>query len=264
MLKIEAYSLDMEHFQALPSVKLKTIKAGIEAFDVLESQGFRWIRNPEGTVQSVMLLHEPAYPVLVYVQAMLCSLLFMQKPVSLLNFGLGSGSIERFILSQLPDIKLASVEKESGIVEIAKAHFHIPVYHTVITQSAQSYLKTNQTRYDILLSDICVRQGAANSQLTQEFVTHAACSLSSEGVFATNLMPNSESELVEVLVLLRKAFPWILIYEVPNTDNMVLFCTTQPPPMPVELIKRASALRQATGLNLLPICCQMIPLPEKG
>lgn len=263
MLKLKRYHLDREHLLSLPSVKLNPQGDDLAAFDVRESQGVRWIQIPDGTVQSVMLLQEPAYPVFGYIRAMLCSLLFVQKPGKLLNMGLGSGSIERFLLTELSDIALVSVEIDARMIEIAKKYFRIPPDHPILAQSAQNYLSANQDLFDILLSDICIRRGAANAQLTSDFISHAARAMNRGGVFTINLMPNAESEVVEVLIALRGTFPWILIYDVPDADNMILFCTLRPAPSVDELTQRTTALHQTTGLDLLPICRQLITLPVK-
>jgi spermidine synthase len=263
MLKTKRHTLNRAQLMNLPSLKAASISEDFKAFDIREYQGLRWIRIPEGMVQSVMLLEEPAYPLLDYIQAMLCSVLFVRRPGNLLNLGLGAGAIERFLLTQLSDIALVSVEIDTRMIEIARDYFRLPQSHPVVAQSAQGYLETNQQRFDILLSDICTRQGAANSQLTSDFITHAARAINRGGVVAINLIPNGEAEVVEVLIALRSTFPWILIYDVPDADNMILFCTAQPSPLVDELTQRAAVLHQATGLDLSPICSRLIRLPVK-
>jgi spermidine synthase len=263
MLKINSYNLNMEHLVSLPSIKVDPHREDFTEVDIREHQGIRWIRIPDGTVQSVMLLQEPAFPVLGYIQAMLCSLLLAQHPCKLLNLGLGSGSIERFLLTQLPDITLVSVEIDTRMVEVAKRYFLIPPYHPIIEQSALSYLESNQDQFDILLSDICTRQGAANSEITLDFITHSLRAMNEGGVLAINLMPKSESEVVEVLIILRSVFPWVLVYDAQDAVNMILFCALKPFPASVDLRQRADGLYQATGLDLSSICSQLIKIPVK-
>ncbi|MEW8029331.1 MAG: methyltransferase [Candidatus Thiodiazotropha sp.] len=263
MLKIEQYSINMEHLLTLPGEHVNPRMTDFEGLEIRENGDLRWIRFDEGIIQSVMLLQEPALPVLTYIQALLCSLLFVPRPGNLLNLGLGSGSIERFVLSQLPDIELVSVEIDARIIDMCRRYFHIPSNHPVFQLPAEKYLEVNQDCFDILISDICTRQGAANSQLSSDFVMHAAHALNTAGVFTVNILPKSESEIVEVLVTLRSAFPWILIYDVPDTDNMVLFCTVSPSPSLDSLIQRATQMYRTTGLDLSPLCKQLIRLPVK-
>ncbi|MES9829060.1 MAG: methyltransferase [Candidatus Thiodiazotropha sp.] len=264
MLKIEQYSMNMEHLLALPGEQVNHRTAGLDGLEIRQNGDLRWIRFPDGTIQSVMLLQEPALPVLTYIQALLCSLLFMPRPSNLLNLGLGSGSIERFILSQCSDIELVSVEIDARMIEISKQHFHIPPSHPVFQLPAEKYLEINQGGFDILVSDICTTQGTANSQLSAEFIMHAARALNTGGVFAVNILPRSESEIIEVLITLRSVFPWILLYDVADMDNIVLFCTVTPSPSLVSLMQRAKTMYQSTGLNLSSICGQMIALPAKN
>jgi precorrin-6B methylase 2 len=263
MLKIERYDFNLENLLTLPGIAVNPREEDMEGFDIREYDSLRWIRSPDGTIQSVMLLQEPAYPVFSYIQALLCSLLFKPQPRTLLNLGLGSGSIERFVLSQLSTIRVVSVEIESGIIEIAKKYFHVPSSHTVIQLSAHNFLKNNQDHFDILISDVVTGKGVASSQLSPGFILHAARALNQDGVFVTNLIPRSESEVVEVLILIRKVFPWVLIYDVPDADNIILFCTVSPSPSAASLAARAIQLYQSTGLDLSAICGELITLPIK-
>ncbi|MES9968859.1 MAG: hypothetical protein ABW092_02425 [Candidatus Thiodiazotropha sp.] len=263
MLETVQYSIDFEHLLNAPANKVTTYASNSTGLEICEYDGLRWIRFTDGSIQSVMLIAEPAYPLLSYIQGLICSLLFVQKPTKLLNLGLGSGSIERFILSQFTEMELLSVEIDASLIELSKQHFHIPSDHRVVQMPAQHYLETNQLNFDILLSDLYPGQESNNAYLSPDFIMLAARALNEEGVFAVNLLPRSESEVVEVLYRIRKHFPWILIYDVPDMHNIILFCTLSPPPPPTTLTQRANQLRDLTGLDLSPISAQLIQLPAK-
>ena len=263
MLKRVQYSINIEQLLTVPAKKVTTQAVNPAGYEIYEYDGLRWIRFADGSIQSVMLLDEPAYPLLSYIQGLICSLLFSRRPNKLLNLGLGSGSIERFILSQFAEMELVSVEIDAQLIELTKQHFHIPSNHRVIQMPAQHYLEVNQENFDILVSDVYPSQESANSYLSADFIMHAARGLNKQGVFAVNLLPSSKSEVVEVLVRMRKTFPWILIYDVPDMQNMILFCTLSPSPSLATLTQRATHLRNSTGLDLAPICTELIEIPVK-
>jgi spermidine synthase len=263
VLKRVQHNINLEHLLTVPAQKLTAHRESSAGFEIYEHQGVRWIRFPDASIQSVMLLEEPAYPLLSYVQGLLSTLLFLPTPAKVLNLGLGSGSIERFILSQLPELQLVSVETDARLIELTKQHFCIPSSHTVIKMPAQDYLQSNQQSFDILLSDVYSTQGGVNSYLTSEFIQNAVHALDQDGVFAINLLPESRAEVVEVLFRIRTVFPHIQIYDVPDMHNLILFCTISSPPTPDMLMQRAKQLRDSTGLDLSPICGELIRLPAK-
>lgn len=263
MLKTVQYSINIGHLLTVPAKKVTTQAMNSAGHEICEHDSLRWIRFADGSIQSVMLLDEPAYPLLSYIQGLICSLLFTQQPIKLLNLGLGSGSIERFILSQFAEIELVSVEMDAKIIELTKQYFHLPSNHRVVQMPAQHYLEVNQQSFDVLVSDIYPSQESANAYLSADFIMHAARGLNKQGVFAVNLLPSSKSEVVDVLFRIRKTFPWILIYDVPDMNNMVLFCTLSPPPSLTTLKQRATQLRNSTGLDLAPICTKLIEIPVK-
>ncbi|MES9946978.1 MAG: methyltransferase [Candidatus Thiodiazotropha sp.] len=263
MLKTVQYSINIEQLLTVPAKKVTTQAVNPAGYEIYEYDGLRWIRFADGSIQSVMLLNEPAYPLLSYIQGLICSLLFSQRPKKLLNLGLGSGSIERFILSQFAEMELVSVEIDAKLIELTRQHFHIPSSHRVMQMPAQHYLEVNQQNFDILISDVYPGQESASSYLSADFIMHAARGLNKQGVFAVNLLPRSKSEVVEVLVRMRKTFPWILIYDVPDMSNMILFCSLSRPPTLATLKQRATHLCNSTGLDLAPICTELIEIPVK-
>ncbi|MCU7916018.1 MAG: methyltransferase [Candidatus Thiodiazotropha sp. (ex Gloverina cf. vestifex)] len=208
-----------------------------------------------------MLLQEPAYPVLDYNQALLSSLIFTDRPGSLLNLGLGSGSIERFILSQLPEMKLLSVEIDSNIIELARAHFHLPATHPVTQASAEKFLSENRQTFDIIVCDIYSKTVSDNPILNQGFVEDAARALNTDGVLALNCLPTTEAEMVDMLVSIRTCYSWVMLLDVKAQKNIVVICAKRAFPSGSDLTSRMESLLQSTGLNLSTICQQLIRLP---
>ncbi|MCU7917408.1 MAG: methyltransferase [Candidatus Thiodiazotropha sp. (ex Epidulcina cf. delphinae)] len=230
---------------------------------VLEHEGLRWVSLNDGPIASVMLLNEPAYPLLEYIKGLLCCLLLMQRPGSLLNLGLGCGAIERFVLSHLPDIALVSVEIDPQMIELSRAFFYLPVSHPVALDAAERFLKKNRRQFDIILCDIYLKRDSETPLQTASFYQDAAQTLSKGGVLALNLLPSNEAEMVDILLKIRRVFPWVVLFDVAAVENIVLYCSASPLPNKSILTSRAEDLHQMTGVDLSPICKQFIWLPER-
>ncbi|MCU7796313.1 MAG: fused MFS/spermidine synthase [Candidatus Thiodiazotropha sp. (ex Myrtea spinifera)] len=261
MLDIAPPQIDIDLLQQTQGETLASLSSELQTISIIEQDNLRWMRFQDGSIQSVMLLQEPAYPVLDYTQALLSSLILIDNPGSLLNLGLGSGSIERFILSQLPEMKLCSVEIDSNIIELAREHFHLPATHPVIQASAEKYLAENNQKFDIIVCDIYSKTVSDNPILNQGFIEDVARSLNSKGVLALNCLPTTEAEMVDILVSIRTCFPWVMLLDVKAQKNIVVICTKRAFISGSDLTSRMESLSQSTGLNLSKICQQLIRLP---
>ncbi|MCU7904676.1 MAG: methyltransferase [Candidatus Thiodiazotropha sp. (ex Epidulcina cf. delphinae)] len=259
MLRTKPPRIDIERLQ---HTQAKVIHRRGSDRQVLEHEGLRWVSLNDGSIASMMLLNEPAYPLLEYIKGLLCCLLFSPRPGSLLNLGLGCGSIERFVLSQLPDIALVTVEIDPLMIELSRDFFYLPASHPVSLDSAERFLKKNQQKFDIVLCDIHLKRGTATPLRTLSFYQDAAQALTKEGVLALNLLPSTEAEMVDILLKIRRVFPWVILYDVAAVENILLYCSTSPLPNNPILTSRAKNLHQRTGIDLSHICKQLIWLPE--
>ncbi|MCU7853635.1 MAG: fused MFS/spermidine synthase [Candidatus Thiodiazotropha sp. (ex Monitilora ramsayi)] len=261
MLDIAPPQVDIDLLQRTQGETLASLSNELQTISIIEHDNLRWMRFQDGSIQSVMLLQEPAYPVLDYNQALLSSLIFADNPGSLLNLGLGSGSIERFILSQLPEMELLSVEIDPNIIELAREHFRLPATHPVTQASAEKYLTENNQKFDIIVCDIYTKTISDNPILNHGFIEDATRSLDTNGVLALNCLPNTEAEMVDMLVSIRTCFPWVMLLDVKAQKNIVVICAKRAFLSGLDLTSCVESLSQSTGLNLSTICQQLIRLP---
>lgn len=61
-----------------------------------------------------------------------------------------------------------------------------------------------------------------------------------------NLYPQSEAELVAILLALRQSFAWLMLVQIPGHGNIIVLACTQPPPSDAELSQRASRIADTT------------------
>ncbi|MET0088872.1 MAG: hypothetical protein ABW068_02440 [Candidatus Thiodiazotropha sp.] len=235
---------------------------GIDTHQVYEYQGFRWLRHEDGSIQSIIWLKHPDYPVFEYVRGMLCGLLFHPEPQRLLNLGLGAGTLERFLLRNSTGIALTSVEPDRDIQRMARDCFDLPDGHNVVSQSAQDYLSGIQTTYDTIFCDIHPGPGENNPLNEDRFVAELARVLAPDGVVAINLLPENERDIVQLLMQMRRHLPHIALFDVPRQQNLVLFGGTSVLTDREVLLSRAQDHSQYAALEAQRLIERFIWLPS--
>jgi spermidine synthase len=254
--------IDLTWFEQARQRSTRLVSQTQQRFAVLEYQGLRWIRAADGSIQSMLLLDDPAYPVLGYVKALLCSLLFVPHPRNLLNLGLGSGAIERFMQARQPDLSICSIEPEADMISLSKEYFYIDEDYPVREQTAENFLAENQQQFDIILCDIHPKPGDINPILNDLFFQDMTRALSTRGIAAINFLPIVEQDIVAMLLRLRRSFTHVALFDVPSQQNIVLYCSNSQFPERSGLFSR-TALPQLHNLEAETVCEQLIFIPEK-
>lgn len=209
---------------------------------VYEQGDYRWLSARDSAIQAVMRIASPTELVLPNQIAMLMALLINGSPQQVLNLGFGTGAFERFFHDRLPALKVISVENNPRMVDIARDHFSIPHDWPVQIHTAEDYLARSQLNFDLMLCDIFAGERHPPCLFDATFYSAAAQSLTDRGVFSLNLYPQSEHELVAILLAVRQSFAWIMLVKIPGHGNIVLLACTQPPPPDAELAQRASSI----------------------
>lgn len=102
--------------------------------------------------QSSMSLKRPDKLVYFYEHLMSFALALAPEPRSVLLLGLGGGAMARFLSRHHPQCRLAIVEKDPAIIEIARAHFHVDA--PVIAADARDFVAEGGTEYDVIMVDL--------------------------------------------------------------------------------------------------------------
>lgn len=208
-----------------------------------------------------MSLDQPDKPILPYNIAMLVGLLFRPNPIRLLNLGAGGNTFERFFHAHLPALSVTSVDADSEVIKLANHYFPAPTGHLVHCQTAEEFLLNSNSRYDIVLCDIFNQQGHPECIGRADFYDKLQHSITTEGVLVLNLLPDTEQQVVEILLEIRIHFPWVQLLNLPDFKNILLFCTKQPAPYPSILRERAvsHSNRWNVDLHALTELLQEIP-----
>jgi spermidine synthase len=242
------YELKPDESQLLYSGELEK-----KSIEVREWREYRWLHIGDDSVQALMLLNAVDQIVLPNIQALLSVLLFCPSAKHVLNLGLGGASLERYLDSRWPEIKIRSVESNEQVIQLAKDYFNLPESIDVIGDSAESFLSTHNDIYDIVLCDIFVADTQASCLYDNDFYANIYNCLDKEGVLAINILPESEEDVINVLLPIKNHFNYIYLLEFPDYTNAIIFASCRKLPSIVELKKRANDLFEKTALDLRDI-----------
>ena len=221
-----------------------------EIIEVREWQQFRWLHLGDRSVQAVMQTNEPEQIMLPNIQAMLVALLFNPEPERLLNLGLGGASLERYLCAQWPELKVTSVESNKKIIELAEQYFYLPDEIEVKHELADRFIKSCSESYDIALCDIFVADNQASCLYDKNFYENMSKCINANGILAINILPESEEDVVNVLLPIKDYFDYLYLLEFPDFSNAVIFASRQKIPGVDVLCKRAEELNKNTLLDL--------------
>ncbi len=230
--------------------------------EVREFNNLRWMHFGGNEIQSVMDINQPSQPQQAYSIAMLGAMLFTEQTEKLLSLGFGCGTFERFFMANMPEVLLTSVESDSSVIELAKRFFLIPENYAVINDTAENFIGRNSSNYDLVLCDVFNKQQPV-CLYDSEFYHQVFHRLSENGVFVINLLPNTDSELLNILLCARKFFDWGYLLDFPDHRNILLYCLKQSSPPIDKLYKQATALSRKLNLDFSHILAQLTSLPKK-
>ncbi len=242
---------------------LQALGSEERAVEVREGDGLRWMHFGDDAIQAMMIIDDPATPIIPYQIYMLAALSFSHNPNFLLNLGAGGGSFERFFAAHLPELMVTSVETNPDVIRLLKEHFSILGDIPIIKQDAEAFLSDCATCYDLILCDLFDHADHPSCLFDSDFYADVFRCLSNNGVFAINLLPESESEMVNILLVLRSSFEWIYMLEVPHYKNIILFCTKKEAPVNEELELRCERLFEDFGLDLTDVAHTIVELPKR-
>jgi spermidine synthase len=246
MLLLEKiYDLTPEQSQILHSELI-----GSQLVEIREFDSYRWLQLGGSSIQGLMNVNSPNQILLPNIQALLGTLLFCPKPNRLLNLGFGCGSIERFFNAKLPDLEITSIELNEKVIRLAKEFFFVPNESRIVNDSAAEFLEKEKSLCDIILCDIFVDEEHSVCLYESDFYAHAIKCLGKTGVLAINLLPESEEDVINVLLPIKDHFDYIYLLEFPDYMNAIIFASCRKLPNMVELEIRANDLFEKTDLDL--------------
>lgn len=196
------------------------------------------------TFQAVMWRVDQIELFLPYTQLMTVGLALHPEPRWGLMLGLGGGSLAKWVAARWPELELEVVEVDPSVVRAAERYFGYspPSRHHVHVQDARVFLRTTDTRYDVIWLDVFARHLIPFHLTTREFFAEVRSHLTADGVLVLNLPSSADDSdrvrVQAVLTTLRTSFPRIESFGVqgpwrtkqPGTENLIFvagnFATT--------------------------------------
>ena len=231
-----------------------------QCIEVVDSADGRALFFDSHLVQSRMAPDDPIRLVLPYSRQMMVCLPFLDgAPERVLLFGLGGGSLVKFLLFHFPECRVEVVEVNEGMAELARCYFHLPPesgHLTVHVADAARFVDRSiaEGAYDLILVDAFDGQGMARSLAARAFFDGCRRLLTKSGVMVVNVT-RSDGILFEIVrEMVQDCFPGgMLTLPVARTNNEIFFACQRPmtETRRLAVARRAAALEEWLDLELV-------------
>jgi spermidine synthase len=199
---------------------------------------------------------------LEYTREMMASLLLRDAPRKVLLIGLGSASLTKFLYRHYPLAHLTVVEIEPAVVAAARQFFKLPEDPKRIRLTlgdGAEFVLNNDKKFDLILVDGFDENARAGVLETLPFYQSCRARLNDSGIMAVNLLTRSRN-FKRTSTLIAEAFgDRALVFPSSECGNAVALAAAGDPVEISfdELKQNALALKQETGLNLLPTLARL-------
>lgn len=161
--------------------------------------------------QSSQLRTHPDLLVLKYTQVLSSFLLFNSQPARVLVFGLGGGTLPRFILRHCPNTYVDVVELRPKVSEVAEKFFQLPrdkrlrIIHSDVHQFLA--IPANlQHRYDVIIFDCFDANGPVDGMFNYRSLQQAQHICSAHGIVVINFWNREHDQIADKHRLMQQVF----------------------------------------------------------
>lgn len=230
--------------------------------DIREEAGVRTLHFGSEWIQGAMRIARPWSLELEYTREMMAALLLRDAPRKVLLIGLGAASLTKFLYRHYPLAHLTVVEIEPAVVAAARQFFKLPEdpkrLNLIIGDGAE-YMLGSSRKFDLILVDGFDEMARAGALETQPFYQACRYRLSDDGVMAVNLLTHGRS-FTRTAALITESFEdRVLLFPSCESGNVVgLAAAGNPIELSFDDLKESAlALKEQTGLNLLPTLARL-------
>ncbi len=235
------------------------------SIEISEERGVRFLHFGSAWVQGAMRIARPWSLELEYTREMMMPLLLNADPAwpaSVLQVGLGSASLTKFIHRNRPNARMTVVEIMPDVIAAARQFFKLPEESArlrIEIGDGHDYMARGQRRFDLILVDAFDEKGRAGMLETVPFYLNCRERLAPRGMMAINFLARTRGAAPSV-ARIREAFDdRVLMLPPSEAGNAVAIAAKGPPIVESfdDLRAAARALRAASGLNLLPTLARL-------
>ncbi|MBN8441705.1 MAG: spermidine synthase [Thauera sp.] len=233
--------------------------------DISEEAGVRYLHFGSDWVQGAMRIRKPNALELAYTREMMGGLLLRDGlpddagkwPKDVLIIGLGAASLVKFVYHHCPQARIRVVEIVPQVVAAARQFFKLPAEDarfSIHVGCGAQYVLEHDRHFDYVLVDGFDRNARAGALDTLPFYQAVRSRLSERGLMAVNLFGRSRGYKASLERIVTAFDDRALAFPSCDSGNVVAFgAAGEAIARPIaELRERAAALKQTTGLDLLP------------
>jgi spermidine synthase len=224
---------------------------------VSESQGVRYLHLGSKLVQGAMRIARPDSLELEYTRQMMFPLLLRPDawPRRVLQVGLGSASLTRFLHRHRPGAKLTVVELLPEVVLAARQHFRLPPESErlrIVTGDGADFIARSSSRFDLVIVDGFDGHGQSGILDTQPFFLNVIPRLAARGLAAFNLLTGRWGSEGSVARITSAFDGHAMVLPRCDAGNTVIVASGEPFPKysPAKMKMAAARVRLQCGLDL--------------
>lgn len=229
-----------------------------------EDAGVRYLQFGAHWIQGAMRINRPWALELEYSRDMMFALLLHGGgwPRSILQIGLGAGSIAKFLYRYRPRARIEVVEIDPEVIMTAWQYFKLPEESPrfrIEIGDGYRYVADCRKRFDLILLDGFDAKAEAGRMDSPAFYRYCRARLAPNGILVANLI-GKRRRPVESIERIRKVFDGRVLALPPNEVNTIAIA-------PVDsaiqvgldgLQSRARRLKVDTGLDLMPTLTRLL------
>lgn len=232
---------------------------------VSEERGVRYLHFGSPWVQGAMRIARPWALELEYTREMMMPLVLRPEsewPASVLQIGLGSGSITKFLHRHRPEARITVVEIAPEVVTAAYQFFNLPGESrrlAIEIGDGHEYVMRSDRHFDFIVVDGFDPKGRPGMLDTLPFYLNCRARLTRQGMVSINLLSRSRG-VGQSAARLREAFDERALVLPPSEPGNIVALAAVGRPICErleDLRASAAALKAKTGLDLAPTIARL-------
>lgn len=203
-----------------------------------------------------------------YTRAMMSFLLFINKPDSVLLFGLGGGSIIHFLSHWFPNLKITAIDNNLNLINISKKYFAISESSQISIKVCDAYnyiTQMSKSNHNVILLDIHDGHNLPLFISNCYFLKQCHNNLADDGILVINILTENNQYFLKILIALRQSFSDIsFCIPLKEHQNVLLFAFKSLKYLDVEQLKnKAYQCKKKYGIEFEYFIDNMIKIDKK-
>jgi spermidine synthase len=242
----------------------------MSSIEVSEEDGVRYLHFGSDWVQGAMRIARPWALELEYTREMMAALLLRPEPAwpaSVLQIGLGSASLTKFLHRHRPKARITVVEIVPSVVAAARQFFRLPEESPrlrIEIGDGHEFVAGTTRRFDLILVDGFDEKGRTGMLDTLPFYLNCRARLSGKGLMAVNLVDRNRG-VGASLKRIREAFDGRILLMPPceEANTVAIAASGAAIDLSAEsLLAAARELKAATALDLVATMERYLASPD--